>query len=211
MSFKKTEIAHFIIFNLYVVGAIGFLIPTLVQLIVPFTAVTLFLSCGLLVWSHQGSFKGLWLSFIIIAVSGFLVELLGIKTGEIFGEYQYISNLGFKLCEVPLIIGINWFLLVYLSHHLFKRITSSKSLIVLLGAALMTCIDFLIEPFAIKYSLWEWNNVKVPTQNYVVWFLISVVFHLIFFKLNSQFKNKLAIPLLLYMVFFFVVINLFGK
>src|SRR5689334_23098853 len=35
-------------------------------------------------------------------------EVIGVATGAIFGAYSYGEVLGFKLLEVPLIIGLNW-------------------------------------------------------------------------------------------------------
>ena len=41
------------------------------------------------------------------------VELVGTKTGMLFGDYSYGKVLGPALQGVPLIIGINWFIMMY--------------------------------------------------------------------------------------------------
>ena len=50
-----------------------------------------------------------------IFIFGYSVELIGIKTGLLFGEYSYDTALGFKLLDVPLIIGLNWVIIVVAS------------------------------------------------------------------------------------------------
>ena len=52
------------------------------------------------------------LRFFIFAFSiGFLVEVIGVNYGIIFGNYAYGKVLGFKVLNVPLMIGVNWFFL----------------------------------------------------------------------------------------------------
>ena len=52
------------------------------------------------------------LRFFIFAFSiGFLVEVIGVNYGIIFGNYTYGKVLGFKVLNVPLMIGVNWFFL----------------------------------------------------------------------------------------------------
>jgi putative membrane protein len=39
--------------------------------------------------------------------------MLGVHTGILFGNYKYGNALGLKLNDVPILIGINWFIVVY--------------------------------------------------------------------------------------------------
>ena len=41
-----------------------------------------------------------------------LTEAIGVNTGLLFGTYEYGANLGFKIFGVPLIIGVNWTVLI---------------------------------------------------------------------------------------------------
>ena len=50
------------------------------------------------------------LSIIIISL---FVEWVGVKYGFLFGEYKYGHNLGYKIDGVPLLIGVNWLLLLF--------------------------------------------------------------------------------------------------
>jgi putative membrane protein len=51
------------------------------------------------------------------------LEVVGVKTGLIFGEYKYGSTLGIKLFEVPLIIGFNWVFVILGSISISRLIT----------------------------------------------------------------------------------------
>ena len=65
-----------------------------------------------------------------------------------FGQYLYGDNLGIKFFDVPLVLGLNWLLLVYVSLNLvsiFKLSIFKQSLLV---ATLMLLIDSVIEPIA---------------------------------------------------------------
>ena len=46
---------------------------------------------------------------------GVSVEIMGINTGILFGDYTYGDVLGFKLRDVPVLIGVNWFIIIYCS------------------------------------------------------------------------------------------------
>ena len=53
-------------------------------------------------------------------------EILGVKFGVIFGDYEYGSALGLKIFDVPLLIGANWAILTVscsaLSETLFDSV-----------------------------------------------------------------------------------------
>ncbi len=159
-----------------------------------------------LVW-EQSFYIFLLISFF----TGFFIEVLGVHTKIIFGEYWYIKNMGFTLFDVPLLIGINWCMLVYcvgvFSHFLSKKIphifpenTFLKSF---LGASLMTFLDYWIEPFAIYFNMWAWKDGVVPLQNYIGWFFTAYFLMFIFHFLPFNKKNPVAIWLLIFQFLFF--------
>lgn len=90
--------------------------------------------------------------FAIIAASGYLIELIGIITGLIFGEYAYGSGLGLKLFDVPLIIGLNWAILVFATAALTQQFLWPTWLKATLAATLMVAYDFFLEPVAINFD-----------------------------------------------------------
>lgn len=152
---------------------------------------------------HSIKFYG-YLLFIFIVGMG--VELIGTKTGYLFGEYSYGKNLGFKFYGVPLIIGINWAVLTICSCSIAHYLNVNNFIKAIVSSALMTGLDFLIEPVAITSDYWTWEG-EIPLFNYVCWFLISFLLHLLFFKLKLAEKNKVAVALFVILAIFFIVLN----
>ena len=66
------------------------------------------------------------LSVFTIFLIGMICEILGVNYGYIFGDYVYLNNLGTKVFGVPILIGINWVILTFitgsLSSYIFKKI-----------------------------------------------------------------------------------------
>jgi putative membrane protein len=133
-----------------------------------------------------------WLGFMIpsvlISVGS---ELLGTSTGFPFGEYGYLSGLGYKIGGlVPFTIPLSWFY-VGLSAYLIARtslnLAEKPSLVrhigaVALGALLFTCWDFALEPAMSQTSFpfWAWDKpgafFGTPYQNYAGWYGTSALF-----------------------------------
>jgi putative membrane protein len=114
------------------------------------TPVNLLLCFLLLLINHRG-FNTSFIVFIIITcVCGFLVEVAGVHTGMIFGKYEYGNTLGTKLFDVPLIIGINWFLLIYSAGTICEKLPYNKYIKSLIGAVLLVMLDVILEPVAVR-------------------------------------------------------------
>ena len=130
-------------------------------------------------------------------------------TGLLFGAYSYGENLGLKVWDTPLIIGANWFFLVYTSAAIFEKTKIPTALKILLASSSMLVYDIVMEQVAPKLDMWSWKNVAVPFQNYITWFLIAVVFHIGLKLLKIKIKNKLALAVLLCQFIFFVLLFIF--
>ena len=114
-------------------------------------------------------YKAAFLTFMF----GMFIEIVGVRTGHIFGEYHYTSLLGPRILGVPVVIGTNWLLLSYCFSALILWWRPSLKWIyqVVLGASLMVLLDVVIEPFAVHYGLWIWKGRVLPSlANYVAWF-----------------------------------------
>ncbi|MEM9671749.1 MAG: carotenoid biosynthesis protein [Bacteroidota bacterium] len=148
-----------------------------------------------------------YLFAIICFIVGFLIEVIGVQTKVIFGSYQYGSTLGYKLWDVPLVIGINWFILSYSFGILCHKMPLPGVLRGLIGALLMVALDFFIEPVAVFFDFWTWENEKIPIQNYWGWFGVAFVLQLFFVYLPFAKKNPLAPYLLFAQVLFFVILG----
>src|SRR4051812_15118487 len=54
-------------------------------------------------------------------VIGMAVEIIGVSTGQPFGQYHYTGKFGWQLMGVPFIIGINWVLLGYVCGNIAQQ------------------------------------------------------------------------------------------
>jgi putative membrane protein len=164
------------------------------------------LLCGFLVFLSES--KNLTaLAFVVIFILGFVVELVGIKTGLVFGNYQYTDVLSQQILGVPIIIGVNWFVIVVSSAALFFNLKLAIPLKALLAGLAATLLDFIIEPVAIKYKFWIWENDTVPFYNYVCWFIFSTAFAYLYLRLADK-QNRTAFFLYFIWVGFFIALNL---
>ncbi|MPR33617.1 carotenoid biosynthesis protein [Cytophagaceae bacterium SJW1-29] len=191
---------------MYLAGLIGLNVPataTLFELLTPFN---LLASLGLLLLFHTDWRPAFGLYCIAAFSLGFLAEVLGVHTGLLFGEYSYGTVLGWKVAEVPLIIGTNWLMLTYLCGSVVDRLPLRVPLKVLLAAGLMTLLDVLIEPVAVHMGFWEWHTDTIPLSNYLGWYGVSAVVFLLFYLLPFRKTNLLA-PLLLLLQFLFFGLN----
>lgn len=162
--------------------------------------------CGFLVFLSES--KSLTaLAFVVIFFLGFGVELIGIKTGLLFGNYEYTNILSEQFLGVPIIIGVNWFVIVVSSSALFFNLKLALPLKALLAGLAATLLDFIIEPVAIKYKFWIWENDTVPFYNYVCWFIFSAAFAYLYLRLAEK-QNRTAFFLYFIWVGFFIALNL---
>lgn len=202
----KLLIAKIVVIALHVVGIIGLSIPEYRELFLRLTPLQLLTSLFLILAFHRG-----WSDvFPVFAAAAFWIgfgsEIIGIHTGYLYGDYVYGSTLGPKLWEVPIIIGVNWFILVYLTGTIFHKVPNDYYA-AFLGAAAMTAIDYIMEPVAVALDMWYWKFEIIPWSNYAGWFGVAFLIHLIFRKANFQKGNELANILLLCMILFFAILN----
>ena len=143
---------------------------------------------------------GIW--FIAFAV-GMLAEIIGVRTGIIFGAYYYGENFGIKLLGVPLLIGVNWAVLSFITSAIATRLTKNIWGSVFIGAALMLGLDFLMEPVAGIFDFWHFEGENVPWRNYTDWFVIALLLQILIQKTIDFSETKYALHLFFTQVFFF--------
>lgn len=208
LNFSKTA-GFFVIF--YLVGIAGMLLPFSFLLFVKLIPFALLLSSLALAFFHKNFNSKTLLVFISIYIFGFFVEVAGVNTGLIFGDYIYGESLGIKLFNTPLIIGLNWLLLVYITASVLELSKLTMLLKVLFGTFLMLGYDLIIEQIAPILDMWTWQNEKVPVKNYVTWFLLALVFHTVIQVFKIKTKNKLAPVILVCQILFFLVLLIYFK
>jgi bisanhydrobacterioruberin hydratase len=226
--FTKFEIATAIAVLFHSIGLVGLLFFDR-SFFLAATPFNLLLSFTLLIWTQTDKNLNFLVFFASCFILGIVVEIIGVNTGILFGDYSYGNVLGPDIKNVPVLIGINWFLIIYccgISIHtlLMKAINriaadtgktpmALKALSVIIdGATLAVFFDWLMEPVAVKLGYWAWNgNGAIPLFNYICWFVISLllltIFH--FAKFNKQ--NKFAVNLLLIQLMFFLLLRTFLK
>ena len=136
---------------------------------------------------------------------GFFIEVLGVNTGFVFGEYSYGKTLGLKLFNTPLVMGINWLNLSLASFGIISFFTEKKFLLILLSSLLMVSLDYIIEPIAINLDFWSWQNVSVPMHNYFGWFFGAIVVQILVVFSEQKINFKIAVGVLGSQLTFFLI------
>jgi len=206
---SKTNVSKFFIVLFHLVGLAGFLNPKLTPLFLTLVPFHLLLMFVLLMINQLAWKRNFWVSVSLIFTLGILVEIVGVVTGLIFGNYTYGETLGSKIFNVPIMIGVNWAILIIAIGAVldqFKHFNSNLKSIT--GAFILTLIDVLIEPVAIKFDYWHWQNNSIPFQNYAGWFIVSFIFLRAYHQIDFNKTNKVAGLLLITQVVFFIILNL---
>ena len=207
---KREYIGVFIIILFHAVGIIGLSIPSARAYFLAFVPWHLLIMFAILIFNHR-YIDGKFVLFVaVIFVLGYTAEWVGIHTYLLFGDYSYGKTLGTKISGVPLIIGINWFLLTYSTGVLMQRSRlKSAAARVLLGAILLIVLDLMIEPVAVRFDYWHWVNQTIPLTNYACWFLPSGMMLMLFEAFRFK-KQGVVAPVFLicqYLFFFLLLIG----
>jgi uncharacterized membrane protein len=205
---EKEMAKTFLIF--YAVGFLLFCIPYTRSFFFSITPVSILLVVAALFWHHQKWNKSTIVVFSIIAVGSYLLEVAGVATGNLFGNYSYGATLGFRIFHVPLLIGLNWVYLIYASQAIMIKITRHVYLRIVGGATLMVAYDAVIECAAPPMQMWSFASSYPPIQNFVVWFLASLVFHSLLVICHVPVENKAARALFGIQFLFFNLITLYS-
>lgn len=211
LPFVNERNAFLLLTAMHIAGIIGLSIESsraLFQMLTPFNLITT--AAVLLHFEEFKNFK-YFLFILTTFLLGYGFEVLGVKTGVIFGEYQYGETLGLKLFSVPLTIGINWIVLIYITRGVAAKITNSKILIVIFASGLMVLLDIFIEPVAIQFDFWQWSGGEIPLKNYFGWFILSCLIQAIGLKIFPLSNNRLYLRLLVLEFIFFVTLNILMK
>jgi putative membrane protein len=191
----------------YTVGTIGLLTDSLRPLFLPLSFFNLLLSFAVMCLSLEKIDLKLLSFLVLFFLVGLCVEWVGVHTGWLFGDYFYGINLGPKLFSVPLVIGLNWAMLVLCSASVVHHLQVIPVVKAILGASLMTFLDFLMEPVAIKSGFWLWNTPEIPLYNYICWFIIAFLLHWAYCSFVEVPSNKVMNRLFVILVLFFSILN----
>jgi putative membrane protein len=110
---------------------------------------------------------------------GFAFEEIGVATGFPFGRYYFTGAMGPKLGYVPILLGLAYLGMGYLSWTLARLLVGGK-FAPLLAAALMTTWDLALDPiWSTVERGWVWLDggpyFGVPLLNFFGWMLTNYV------------------------------------
>ena len=184
------------------------IVPFTREIFQKLTPFSLILSVLLLFLYHGPITRRFIWSALLIFALGWLLEVTGVETGLLFGEYEYGNTLGIKILHTPLLIGLNWFMLVYCSMYLAGKYLDTPYFRAIVAAVIMVVYDFALEPSAIRLDMWTWEGGAVPLQNYLAWALLSFGLNYLagYLKMVPR-ENKAAIPLYFIQLIFFVILD----
>lgn len=173
-----------------------------------------------------------WLTFLVPAVGLSLgSELLGTSTGFPFGEYRYLSGLGYKIAGlVPFTIPLSWFYLGFSAYVLAAAglsgwsrrngrvagLTGSWGQVlgtIVLGMVMLTAWDFVLDPAMSQAPVKFWEFLEaghffgMPYRNISGWMATGALY----MGVASLFwgkqpvvlsRQQLRLPLVMYLVNF---------
>ena len=202
----KKYLLYFLIL-VYVSGVIGVLVNP--SFFLPFTPYTLILTSLVFLINQQLDKTRYLFGFLTITFAGFLLEVIGVKTGFIFGTYNYGNNLGYKVLSVPLVISLNWAVLISSGILIANKISDNAGVAALISAVSVTFIDGLIEPVASDMDLWYFTAGVAGFQNYFAWFAIAFTTSLLLKERLASRNVRIGYVVLGLQVIFFGVLNLY--
>ncbi|MFN5422316.1 MAG: carotenoid biosynthesis protein [bacterium] len=213
LPYLKSKIfwAVFICGLVHVSGAIGMVFFDR-DAFLELTSVNLILMFVLLLWTEDRITPAWIYSLLIIFITGVVTEIIGVNTGILFGSYSYGDFFGMKIMDVPLIIGVNWFCIVYCCFILASRFIRNRRfafvLIPFFTAILTTAFDWIMEPAAVTLTFWNWKGGVIPLLNYASWFIITFVLVRIMLFFNTPTTNRFSIYLLGIQASFFIFLRI---
>ena len=108
---------------------------------------------------------------------------------------------------VPLVIALNWTLLILFTNMIANRLVSLPLLAAFLASLFIAVYDFAIEPVAIKLDYWQWTAVDVPLQNYIAWGIVAFLFSIPLQYFRIRFEHPLLIVYGWAQLVFFLLLN----
>lgn len=207
-TLSKELLIMIVLIILYSVGLMGFCIPELKEIMLPISGTILYLTTLAVVLSSRDLLKNLHFLFIAFCI-GFTAEVIGVKTGLLFGDYSYGPNLGYKFSGVPIVIGLLWGVLAIGSASCLAKLPILKKQAPFLAALLMLGVDYIMEPVAMASDFWSWKGAIVPLWNYICWFGIAWILQIILKRGMFLESNKVFNLVFCLITLFFSLLNLY--
>ena len=205
MKKNRYNIAVFLLFFFNIIGSCALFSPLLKPSILLFTPVNLLLIFSLFFYVNNNYSRSFVFLCLQLFLFGFIVEVIGVNTGIIFGEYTYGKTLGLTLFSTPLIMGVNWINLSLASFGIISFFTDKKIWLIILSSLLMVFLDYIIEPIAINLDFWSWEYITVPIHNYFGWFFCAIIAQLLIVFSKVKINQKIAFAVIGSQLSFFII------
>jgi putative membrane protein len=196
----------------FIVGIAGFSIPSTRELFLNLTSFAILLSIFFLMIFHEPDPDSKTISaFAIIFACTWGIEAAGVATGVVFGSYNYGSGLGLKLFNTPILIGINWLFLIYVTACITDGIPANIVIRIIIASLLMVLYDFIMENVAMDLDMWSFRGGMPPVRNYIAWFAIAVIIHSAIRVTGITFRNRIAPFIFVLQSLFFILLTFLFK
>jgi uncharacterized membrane protein len=150
--------------------------------------------------SRRYGWRGMLMFAAICLAVGNVIENVGVATGFPYGRYRFLELMGPKIGNVPVLLGLAYVGMAYVSWMLAKQILkadvagrSSRSIFVLplLASLIMTTWDLAQDPvWSTILHGWIWYNggawFGVPLSNYFGWYATLLIVYLLFALYQSK-------------------------
>lgn len=204
------KIILIILYVIYTVGLIGHIIEPIKEYMLLLTPITILFTGSLVLYKVLPKNYDLIRWIVITYIVTFCLEVFGVKTGLLFGPYQYGDIFGLKVFDTPILIGFNWVLVILGAVILIQKYVKNGFLVILLVPLFTVVFDFFLEPVAIRLGYWNWMTTGgyIPIQNYLAWFAISMIAAFYFVLLKIEVKSTLPIHYFGIQITFFLILSI---
>ena len=121
---------------------------------------------------------------VVVTILALVAEVIGTHSGIPFGDYSYSDRIGMKVFDVPLLIPLAWFMMMYPSLLFAQFATNRKWLQVTIASWLMATWDLYLDPQMVNEGYWTWFNngvitTDIPLTNFFGWLVTSATIYTI--------------------------------
>lgn len=209
---SKEKIATIILSVFYLFGTFFHLWEITKIPVVKLTELTLVVSNSIIIFYMTliNKVKRDFLLWVLITVIiTLIIEIIGVHTGKVFGSYVYGDTMNFKILGVPIIIGVNWAILILASFEISRFFINSNFIRSFISGIIIVVFDFIMEPVAVELDYWRWANDRIPVQNYIIWFLLAVLFSFLLILLRVKTSLRILVVYFFLQLLFFLLLNIF--
>ncbi len=215
-QFTKTNIAFFALLLAYAVmwcGGVGAHFIFGAAPLETWWAAPVFLTLAAMITLVTTTQRANLMALFVVALGGFLAEVVGVRYGFLFGEYRYMTTLQPQFVGVPLVMMSAWLVLFAYIKQAMLGLRLAAWLEVFLSALWITAIDLLIDPLAAGLlDYWKWiekgNYYGIPARNFLGWFAVSAILFALVKATTEWLPNLWARRVGLSIILFFSMIAL---